>query len=247
MAQQRTTPDPSGPAIGIITIGQSPRPDMVPEMRPHWRQVAVVEAGALDGLDDGRLQTMAAAVPTAEPDEEILTSRLRDGGSLTFTRRDVLPLVQQRIAELEAAGVVANLLVCTGSFPPLRHERPLHTAESLLVPGVGALAAGAPIGVVCPLPAQREGSVAKFAGVAPRVETADADPYGADQSAFTAAAQELTAAGSELLVLDCMGYTEQHRQWIAAASQVPVVLARSVVARLFGEVVAGLSRGEEAA
>lgn len=234
------------PRIGVVTIGQSPRDDMLPEMRPHWH-ATVREAGALDDLAAAELTALADGAASAGPDEEVLTSRLRDGGSLTFTRSAVLPLVQQRIDQLEAAGVAATLLVCTGTFPPLRHTRPLHTAESLLVPAVGALAGGRPVGVICPLPAQREPSVAKFAGTAPRIGTADADPYGAGRDAFAAAGRALVADGCELLVLDCMGYTEQHRVWVAAASGVPVVLARSVVARLFGEVVAGLVPEEAAA
>ena len=232
-----------GVGVGVVTIGQSPRADMLPEMRPHWHDVVVHEAGALDGLHERELEAMSAAVASADPEDEVLTSRLRDGSSLTFTRSAVLPLVQQRIDELEAAGVAATLLVCTGTFPPLQHARPLHPAESLLVPGVSALATDRPIGVICPLPAQRGPSVDKFGGVAPTVWTADADPYGAGRDSFTAAGHELTDAGSELLVLDCMGYTEQHRAWVAGVTDVPVVLARSIVARLFGEIIAALPVG----
>jgi hypothetical protein len=35
-----------------------------------------------------------------------------------------------------------------------------------------------------------------------------------------------------------MGYTEQHRALVRERTSVPVVVARSMVARLFGEVVA---------
>ena len=43
---------------------------------------------------------------------------------------------------------------------------------------------------------------------------------------------------ADLIVLDCMGYGEQHRAWVrAAAGKTPVVVARSLVARLVAEAV----------
>ncbi len=216
--------------VGVITIGQSPRTDMVPEMAAHWTDVAIVEGGALDGWSAEQI----TAVPV-RADDEVLTSRLADGASAVFGRDLVLPLLQERIAEAERQGVDATLLVCTGEFPDFDHVRPLFTASQLLVGGVRALATGT-IGVICPLEEQRGMTVEKFAPWS--VVTAVANPYGGDQAAFHAAAESLVEHGATMIVLDCMGYTEQHRALVRERTSVPVVVARSMVARLFGEVVA---------
>ena len=214
--------------LGVVTIGQAPRTDMIPEMARHWRGIEVVERGAMDGMTAAQI----AAVPV-RADDEVLTSRLLDGTAAVFGRDLVLPLLQQRITELEAAGVDAVLLVCTGEFPAFEHRAPLFTASPLLTAGARGLAAGT-LGVICPLPEQRDDSVHKFAPA--RVETAVANPYGGARADFEAAAAALVAAGAELIVLDCMGYTEEHRSWTrAGAGAVPVVVARSLVARLVAE------------
>lgn len=216
--------------LGVITIGQAPRPDMVPEMVRLWEGVEVVERGALDGLEPDVIR----ATPIRDGDE-VLTSRLRDGTSAVFGRDLALPGLQRAITELEANGADAVLLVCTGDFPRFEHRRPLFRAQPLLVHGVAALADG-PVGVICPLAEQQADSVAKFAGQA--VLTAVANPYGDGPEAFAAAASELVRRGATLLVLDCMGYSATHRDQVrVAAPGVPVITARSVVARLVAEAV----------
>lgn len=217
--------------LGVITIGQSPRSDMLPEMTIHWPDVEVVESGALDGLT-GEVVSAEAI----RDGDEVLTSRLRDGTSVVFGRDLVLPRLQAAITALEDNGADAVLLVCTGEFPPFTHRRPLFLASPLLVKGVQALADG-PVGVISPLPEQQADSVRKFAGV--EVLTAAANPYGADPLDLEQAAQSLFDRGATLLVLDCMGYSEADRAVVRrAVPDVPVVVARSLVARLVAEAVA---------
>lgn len=215
--------------LGVITIGQAPRVDMVPEMLPHWPGVTVIERGALDGwtADD------IARQPIADGDE-VLTSRLTDGGSAVFGRNLVLPLIQEHITALEEECVDATLLLCTGEFPAFEHQRPLLKASPLVVGGLHGLAS-ARVGVICPLSEQQNDSMAKFAPL--EVVTAVANPYGGPREDFITAAQHLHQEGVELIMLDCMGYSEQHRAWIREATDLPVIVARSMVAHLVAEVV----------
>ena len=99
--------------IGLITIGQSPRSDVVPDMAAVLGgDVEIVEAGALDGQSRERI---AALGP--EGDDEILVTRLADGSSVFVGKSRVIPLVEARIAQLEDRGVALNVLLCTGAFP----------------------------------------------------------------------------------------------------------------------------------
>lgn len=216
--------------LGVVTIGQSPRVDMVPEMERHWPGITVLERGALDGWDAGAI----AATPVREGDE-LLTSWLSDETSVVFGRDLVLPLIQQRIDELERDGVDATLLLCTGTFPSFTSQHRLFTASPLFIGGVRALATDV-IGVLCPLAKQEADSANKFAPSP--VIAASADPYSATEDDYRNVATGLADRGATTLVLDCMGYTEQHRSWVQSATGLPVVLARSIVSRLVGEALA---------
>ncbi len=217
--------------LGVVTIGQSPRSDMVPEML-QWlpSSVEVRERGALDGLSAADLTALAP-----EPGDETLTTRLRDGSSVVIGRAGILPRLQNAIDILESGGADVVLIVCTGDFPPFRHSRPLLLAGPLLTAGLSALAGDALVGVVCPLEEQEQQSYEKFEHLEQKIKVAWATPYQPGLTELENAARSLAAEGAQLLVLDCMGYTQEHRQAAATASGLPVVLSRSVVARLTAE------------
>ncbi len=221
--------------LAMVTIGQSPRSDMVPEMLPYLPETDIVEYGALDDLSAAGIADLA---PT--PDSGVLVSRLRDGSSARLARDRMEPLVRQAILRAEEAAE-ATLLVCTGEFEDFPHRRPLLTAERLLVNGVAGLAHGLRLGVVCPEPDQAAMSEEKWralAGAGLLVEAAS--PYRqAAEWAVAAAARRLSERGAEIVVLDCMGYTESMRSAAVVAAGVPVVLARALVARMAAEVVCG--------
>ena len=222
--------------LGVITIGQAPRRDMVPEMRTWLPVDRLVERGALDGLDR---EAIALLAPT--DGDESLTTLLVDGSWVVVGRAGLLDPIQAHIDDLERLGVDVTLVVCTGEFPPFRHTKPLLMAERLLAMGVAAVVSDVSVGIICPLPEQEEDSRTKFADHLPGVgvAVASATPYADGTGGIEDAARRLAEGGAHVLVLDCMGYSQQHRKAASKASGLPVILARSVVARLAAELTEG--------
>ncbi|WP_144764862.1 AroM family protein [Curtobacterium sp. 9128] len=228
--------------LGVVTIGQSPRTDLTPELARWLPGVELVERGVLDGMDDVALAAMAPA-----DDDHVLTTRLADGGSVEIGERQVQQRLPGVLGALEDE-VDAVLLACTGPFDALPHTKPLFVPDALIALGTAALATalggaeGARVGVVCPLPAQQGFTVAKFATRlgGQRVLTAASSPYTGTDATLADAGRVLLDGGAELVALDCIGYTEHMRQVVAAATGLPVVLARSVAARLAAEVLDGV-------
>jgi protein AroM len=224
------------PSLGVVTIGQSPRADLTGELAAYLPAgTSLLERGALDGLSAPAITSLAP-----DADEDTLTSRLRDGQSVVLDRQRLVPRLEEAISALEQQGTDVNLLVCTGTFPPLHHGRPLLDAERLLVSGVGAVVhRGGPLGVVVPLPAQRKVLSARWErALGAPVLVDSADPYAAGAAdAISAAAGRLARQGARIALLDCMGYTEASRAAAAARAGLPVLLARSVVGRLAGELL----------
>ena len=82
--------------IGLITVGQSPRSDVVPDMAAILGADAdIVEAGALDGLDRGEIARLAP-----QGDDEIIVTRMRDG-SPVFVGEDVKALDELPFAAVD--------------------------------------------------------------------------------------------------------------------------------------------------
>ena len=134
------------PVVGLVTIGQSPREDVVPEMAAVIGPAADVrEAGALDGLTRAQIDALQ---PTG--DDEILVTRLQDGTAVFVGKQKIVTLVEGRIAELERGGATITALLCTGAFPPLTASRPLIQPQPLLVGALRAMRWPGRLGVVTP-------------------------------------------------------------------------------------------------
>ena len=98
------------PVVGLITIGQSPRVDVVPDMaKVIGPGVEIREAGALDGLDRAQIDALAPGAG-----DEILVTRLCDGSPVFVAKRHVTARVQAKVTELERGGATLTALLCAG-------------------------------------------------------------------------------------------------------------------------------------
>jgi protein AroM len=215
--------------IGAVTIGQSPRPDVMTAIRPILGpEVRSIECGALDDLDPRNLQPPAGA----RSDGPILVTRLRDGTEVRVSLAFIAPRVERCLRQLEAE-VDLVLLLCTGSFPPMETRRPVIWPERVLAAVVQAVRP-ARLGVLTPAAEQCEDQRERWARLVPHVVVASASPYG-DASALVPAGRALAAAGVDLVVMDCLGYTPAMRAAVRAATGRPVLLASTALATVAAE------------
>jgi protein AroM len=225
----------SGTMLGTLTIGQAPRADIVPILEAHLPTgVNCLHLGVLDGLSKPEI----AERFTPRSGEAVLTTRLLDGSSVVLGKPAVREILQSKLATLEAEGCDVVALLCTGEFADLNCSRARLVEPDHLVPPVAAaLARQDQIGVVVPLAAQVKSEAKKFKPFARPALFAVASPYVEGLDSLAVAACELRDAGAKLVLLDCMGFTERHRQAARAACGLPVVLSNALIARLLAEIV----------
>lgn len=215
--------------LGAVTIGQSPRPDVMAAIRPVLGPDArIVERGALDDVDSGEVRQVASALP----DGALLVSRLRDGTEIRVGLAWVAPRLERCLRQLEAVADLI-LLLCTGSFPPMEVRRPLIRPERLLAAIVEAVRP-ARLGVLTPAAEQCADQRDRWGRLVPEVVVASASPYG-DPGALAPAARALAEAGVDLVVMDCLGYTPAMRAVVRAATSRPVLLPSTVLASVVAE------------
>lgn len=223
--------------IGVLTIGQSPRADHLGEdvRAVLGAGTTVIERGALDGMTNDEI---AAIAPKDASDYRLITL-LRDGRSVEIGKPAILERLQRQIADLEdTENVDATLLMCTGAFPPFAHRKPLVLPQEALYGAVRGLAGSGRIGALIPLESQRDQAMRKWReyGVAD-ARVYPASPYGSDPAEeierASAAARD---DGATILFMDCFGYDAAMKAAAQRGFDGPVVLARTMAARLVAEI-----------
>ena len=220
--------------IGMVTVGQAPRADVVPDMAALLPDVEILEAGALDGLDRAGIARLAP-----EGDDEILVTRLADASSVFVGKTKVLPRVTARIAALEEQGVALTVLLCTGAFPRLTTRRPLLEPQQVLLGALRGLSYPCRLGVLTPSERHVPQTMARWRADGFEAAVVPLSPYDEhDPAALARATAALRDAGAGLVVMDCIGFRDVTRRDLAARLGVPVLVANLLVARLAAELLA---------
>src|SRR5699024_5499162 len=122
---------------------------------------------------------------------------------------------------------------CTGDFPSLITKKPILYPDKILNHLVKAVMNEGKIGIIIPLEEQKETLIKKWTGF--EVDAEAATPY--EASDIRGAASKLKERGAELIVLDCIGYSEEHKIEAKKGSNLPVILPRTLLARVAMEYV----------
>lgn len=207
--------------LAFVTIGQSPRIDMVPEMLADIG--GSVEAREYGVLDESSGDEIAALVPA--PGEASFASRMRDGREAVLSKARIEERLHGLLRAIDRHGHDAIVLLCTGTQVEPLENTLLIESQRIVDSTVAALAASCPkLGVIVPLARQVDEFPARhvFKGEPKLVA---ASPYSGDAMTESAAA----LADRDLIVMHCMGYTEAMRRAVREAVDAPVLLSRRIV------------------
>ena len=218
--------------VGVVTIGQSPRPDVVGEItRVLGGGYKIIEVGALDSFTLEEVKKMEP-----EPGHGLLVTRMRDGTEVKITHDSVLPYIQNAITELNEKRVKIILLVCTGNFPEFESSVLVVTPSKIVRGVTNAAIRKGRLGMILP-------SIQQVGG-APRTEEKDglvtyydsASPYGPIED-VKALGDRLAEQRVDLTLLNCMGFDHNHKKIIAEKTGKPVIQSSALVARVMKELL----------
>lgn len=218
--------------IGAITIGQAPRTDILLDVEPILGpDIELIQAGALDGMTLEEVQTL-------RPDGtgNTLVSRMCDGTAVALQEQKILPLMQQRINELEDRGVSAILIMCTGEFPETFVSGvPLIYPSKMICNIIASLNNVKSLGVITPDADQIPDIERKWSKIVPKVVPVLWNPY--LEKTSEQAVTQLREAGVDLAIMDCFGYGKEMSAYASAAIGKPVILSRMIAIRVLLEIV----------
>ncbi len=218
-----------------ITIGQSPRVDITNDIKKYLsNNITLIEYGALDQYT--LKEVMDILKP--QPGHEVLVSRMRDGTQVMLDGDQITDLVQKCVDQAEKDGIDGIIIMCTGSFHDIKHKIPVIIPQSILHSTVKNVAHGKKVGIITPDQSQVEQVISWWRESGVETEVVSGSPF-INMDAVTYAARELNCKDVSLICLDCMGYTIEMKNQVSEITGKPVILPRTLVARIADELFCG--------
>jgi len=220
-------------SIAMITVGQSPRDDLVPHMAAVFsRKVDIWQAGVLDGLS-------GEAIADLWPDsgEVGIVARLRDGSNTLLSHGKILPRVQELVDRAVANGASPIVILCGADWSALRSPTLIINPGKVFPAIISALASGWKLGVIKPATGQIEQAQQQFAARGILAVVTAASPYTGEQRLrdVRTSAKQLLEAHVDLVWMTCVGMDEAMRDIVREVTGKPVILARTILARVIDE------------
>lgn len=225
---------PSISKIAFVTIGQTPRVDVVPEMMAEIglglpeNHIEFREFGVLDGMVSAELDAMRA-----RDGEHSFATRLASGEEIVTSKARTEEKLNVLLKQIDAEGFDLVVLLCTGTkIDPLENTLVVE-AQRIVDSTVEALAASCRrLGVILPLERQVKdfGERHVFSG---EPKLVSASPYAGED--IGARAKQLE--GCDLIVMHCMGYSAEMLDEVRRAVDAPVLLSRRVVAGVVRQMI----------
>ena len=195
--------------IGMLTIGQSPRDDVLPTLKKILgEEHEIIQAGALDGKTSEELETIEF-----KQDDYVLVSRLRNGNEVKMTKKYVLPLLQQKIYSLEKEDVDLTIIMCTGKFPKFKSKKLVITPQEILHGILEATLKSGKLGVVYPAVEQVELAEKEFKRPEIEIYSDWLSPY-SEKGKLKDLSERLLEQKLDLIFLNCFGYGSDVKKYI---------------------------------
>ncbi len=208
--------------VASLTVGQTPRADVLPDILAHMpAPIEVEEFGALDGLSDSEI---AALAPQA--DEYCLITRLRDGREVLVSKPRVAERLEAICRSLDSQRYDLVVILSTGLFREFESPCPMVNAQRAMEASIDAIAAaGQTVGVIYPTHRQiAENAGYSVPGLSLRFSYAESGVADSLRDAAT----DLDSC--DLIVLNSVSFTEEDRSIITRHTGKQVILARRMVA-----------------
>jgi protein AroM len=219
--------------LGVIVIGQSPRRDCEAILQGVLGpDVEIDLRGALDGLSRQEVGRI-----TPRDGADTLFTRLPDGEAVTISKQVVTERAQDQLDRFAREGTDVTLMFCTGAFQGLASRGPVVFPSAVLAGLAQGLLPQGRLGLLVPLPEQAPHLAKKWQR--PGVEVvAEALVPGSNDAAVDATAARLAAGKPDLVVMDCMSYSQATKERVRRVTGARAVLAVTATARTIQELLA---------
>lgn len=220
--------------LAILTIGVVPVQAILPLLTEHISEQQITHISLLGKTDPQEVREEYGA----EAGEFAIPTRLRDDSLGMVSRTKVERDLQSVIEVLDNQGYDVILLMSTADIRGfVTRNAILIEPQRIIPPLVASIVDGHQVGVIVPVPELMAQQKKKWTVLEKEPYYELGHPYLATEREFIDAGRALLERGADVLVLDCLGFHQQHRDLLQKALDVPVLLSNVLVARLASELL----------
>lgn len=219
--------------IGFITIGQSPRTDIMEDVRKIIpSDIGIIEAGALDNYSFEYIkENLSPGIA-----DQFLVSRMRDGSQVEIAEEKIHGLLQNCVDDLNAKGCSIILMMCTGSIPEFTSNVPVLPPQKILHNIIKNIGFKKKIGVYVPEKEQEDNIRNVWNSLGLDIKPVFASPYRGLHD-IEKEAEKLCSDDISIIFMDCMGYSEKMKQAVQEITGKPVIIPRMMIVKLALELI----------
>ncbi|HDT2084320.1 TPA: AroM family protein [Enterobacter roggenkampii] len=220
--------------LAIHTIGVVPVSEVLPLLTEHVSEQQITHLSLLGKMSREEVMEDYAV----EAGEDPLATLLSDGKLAHVSRQKIERSLQGVIEVLDNQGYDVILLMSTAPIKGLTARNAILLEPMRIIPPlVASIVDGHQVGVIVPIEELMDNQEAKWHVLEKVPLYALAYPFWDSEAKLIAAGKELLERGADVLILDCLGFHQHHRDLLQKALDVPVLLSNVLMARLASELL----------
>lgn len=221
-------------SLAILTIGVVPMSEVLPLLTEYIDEQHITHHSLLGKMS--REDVMADYA--VEPGDDPLLTLLNDNQIAHVSRQKVERDLQIVVEVLDNQGYDVIILMSTAAIKSMAARNSILLEPLRIIPPlVASIVDGHQVGVIVPVAELLAAQEKKWQVLQMPPVYSLANPVHGSEQQLINAGQALLDQGADVIMLDCLGFHQRHRDILQQALDVPVLLSNVLIARLASELL----------
>ncbi|HDD1456832.1 TPA: AroM family protein [Salmonella enterica subsp. enterica serovar Enteritidis] len=221
-------------SLAILTIGVVPMSEVLPLLTEYIDEQHITHHSLLGKMS--REDVMADYA--VEPGDDPLLTLLNDNQIAHVSRQKVERDLQSVVEVLDNQGYDVIILMSTAAIKSMAARNSILLEPLRIIPPlVASIVDGHQVGVIVPVAELLAAQEKKWQVLQMQPVYSLANPVHGSEQQLIDAGQALLDQGADVIMLDCLGFHQRHRDILQQALDVPVLLSNVLIARLASELL----------
>ncbi|EBX6499326.1 AroM family protein [Salmonella enterica subsp. enterica serovar Infantis] len=221
-------------SLAILTIGVVPMSEVLPLLTEYIDEQHITHHSLLGKMS--REDVMADYA--VEPGDDPLLTLLNDNQIAHVSRQKVERDLQSVVEVLDNQGYDVIILMSTAAIKSMAARNSILLEPLRIIPPlVASIVDGHQVGVIVPVAELLAAQEKKWQVLQMPPVYSLANPVHGSEQQLIDAGQAPLDQGADVIMLDCLGFHQRHRDILQQALDVPVLLSNVLIARLASELL----------